>query len=205
VVMPSRNTIKNYVPETFYHIYNRGVEKRCIFLDDQDYAVFLSYLKRHLTSSSDSDAQGKLYNYYDSVELLAYCLMPNHFHLLVYIGQDQRQITKIIQSVCTAYSMYFNKRYRRVGHLFQGRFKASEISNDAYVQHISRYIHLNPDNYEQWPWSSLPFYLSRQDASWVHPERILKMFDGDYESFLDDYVVLRDSLKADKYLADDRL
>lgn len=182
--MPARNSRKEYVPHSFYHTYNRGVEKRLIFCDEQDYRVFLGYLRRHLSLITEKDASKRAYRHYDSVELNAYCLMPNHFHLLFYIKDDPEQLTKIMQSVCTAYSMYFNKRYDRVGHLFQGRFKAARITKEPHAQHISRYIHRNPEDYQNWQWSSLSDYLNKKATDWLHPERVLVMFNDDYEKFL---------------------
>ncbi|CAN5384309.1 hypothetical protein BH10PAT3_BH10PAT3_2720 [soil metagenome] len=184
--MPSRNTIKEYEPQTYYHIYNRGVEKRNIFLDKQDYVVFLSYIKRHLGIAVVVNQQNAhaYPNYHQYLKLLAFCLMPNHFHMLIYQDLDETAITRLIRSVCTAYTMYFNKKYKRVGHLFQGRFKASRISSDAYVQHISRYIHMNPNNYMNYKWSSLPYYLSKQSVDWVDPTLIINMFNSKEEYFL---------------------
>lgn len=85
--------------------------------------------------------------------------------------------------------MYFNKKYKRVGPLFQGRFRASLITSDSYLQHISRYIHLNPSTYKNWPYSSLPYYLGLQTAEWCQPDRILDLFRDrqEYENFVADH------------------
>lgn len=86
--------------------------------------------------------------------------------------------------------MYFNKKYKRVGHLFQDRFKASLIDDDAYLQHITRYIHLNPEGYKTWEWSSLNYYLGKKHADWLKSSRIMALFDNNiagYEQFIDDY------------------
>ena len=185
--MPSPNVIREYVPESYYHVYNRGVEKRIIYQDAQDYAVFLSYLRRHLSPDDTLDSQKRPYKFYGSIDLVAYCLMPNHFHFLLYSKEDPSQIAKFMQSLCIAYSMYFNRRYKRVGGLFQGRFKAIRIANDAYLQHISRYIHLNPTDYKSYKWSSLPYYLNADKVNWLHPERILDIFGASYGEFIDEY------------------
>lgn len=186
--MPARNSRKDYVPHSYYHVYNRGVEKRLIFYDSQDYDIFLSYLRRHLSLSPESDRAGRNYVLYPSIELLAYCLMSNHFHLLIYVKDEPCQMIKLMQSVCTAYSMYFNKRYKRVGHLFQGRFRAVRVTHEGYLQHISRYIHLNPGQFLSWQWSSLSYYLGDRSDDWVRPARILEMFTGnDYLNFVKDY------------------
>ncbi len=185
--MPSPNVIREYVPESYYHVYNRGVEKRIIYQDAQDYAVFMSYLRRHLSPDDTLDSQKRPYKFYGSIDLVAYCLMPNHFHFLLYSKEDPSQIAKFMQSLCIAYSMYFNRRYKRVGGLFQGRFKAIRIANDAYLQHISRYIHLNPTDYKSYKWSSLQYYLNADKVNWLHPERILDIFGASYGEFIDEY------------------
>ena len=199
--MPARNIEKQYVPETYYHIYNRGVEKRKIFLDDQDYTVFLGLLKRYLSKKSELDKYGRDgVTFYDDIELEAYCLMPNHFHMLIYVGYNPRAMSELMRRVCTSYTMYFNKKYTRVGHLFQGRFKASRITTDEYLVHISRYIHLNPKDYLNWQYSSLPYYIGGWKTEWVRPEKIYGLYEwGSYEKFLEDYVGYRDTLDELKH------
>lgn len=198
--MPSRNSRREYEPYSFYHVYNRGVEKRIIFFDDQDYAVFLAYLRRHLIDSQELDSYGRPYVYCNEVELLAYCLMPNHFHMLVHTKDNPPQISILLQAVCTSYSRYFNKKHKRKGHLFQGRFKAVHINNDSYLQHISRYIHLNHDDYMNWPWSSVRYYLGEPDPEWLNSQIILRIFSGDYASFLSDHLEVSRYMKSDKYI-----
>ena len=186
--MPSRNSRKEYVPETMYHVYNRGHNKDKIFLDDNDYAVFLNLLKRYLSKTVVTDEKGRPYEQLrDEVELVAFCLMPNHFHLELYLLQD-RGIARLMQGVCAAYTIYFNKKYNRIGPLFQGRFKASAVLNDAYWLHLSRYIHRNPKAYRSWEWSSLQYYLGSKKAEWVTVERVLKEFDDrdEYLNFVRD-------------------
>lgn len=203
--MPARNIEKEYVAESYYHIYNRGVEKRKIFIDDKDYVVFLGLLKRYLSKENGKDQYGRDgVTFYEEIELLAYCLMPNHFHLLIYIGKEPRKMTELMRRVCTAYTMYFNKRYKRVGHLFQGRFKASRITTDEYLVHISRYIHLNPKEYLDWPYSSLPYYTKDWEAEWVRPGKITSLYEPDtYGKFLADYEDHKAMIEEIKYeLAD---
>lgn len=187
--MPSRHSIKTYIPNTYYHIFNRGVGKRTIFKEQKDYIVFLNLLKRHLSLQPISDRQGREYPWYaKDIQLLAFCLMPNHFHLLVF-QSDETAMTRLMRSICIAYTMYFNKKYKRVGHLFQDRFKAAIIDNDSYLQHISRYIHLNPESYQDYKWSSLPYYKAKMAAEWIKPDKILEIFDSreEYEIFLNDH------------------
>jgi putative transposase len=196
--MPGRNIYKNYLADTYYHIYNRGVNKQTIFRDDQDYVVFMGLLKRYLGSERERGPNHRLYpSYADQVELLAFCLMPNHYHLFVY-QRDPEGMKLLLKSVGVAYSMYFNKRYRRVGPVFQQRYRAVDISGDSQLLHISRYIHLNPDDYRHWPWSSLPYYLGEKQADWIDPTPVLTQFDGkaDYLQFVDDYKYQHNELEA---------
>ncbi len=187
--MPKRNRVKEYVSESYYHLYNRGNNKQPVFNDDQDYSVFMNLLKRHLGKKQSEDKLGRLYpNYHDQLELLAFCLMPNHFHLLVY-QHDPHAITRLMRSIGTSYTGYINNKYDQVGHIFQGSFLASRITSDNYWLHISRYIHLNPKDWKNWQWSSLPYYISDKKADWVRPKRILDGFEDskDYYKFVSDY------------------
>lgn len=195
--MASKNSIRHYDSHAYYHIYNRGVEKRKIFLDDQDSGYFIHILKRHLDGEVHKDKSGRPYRKHEDIDLLAYCLMPNHYHLLIYQGEDTVAFTKLIRSVATAYSHYFNKKYGRVGHLFQDRFKASRVDNDAYLAHISRYIHLNPANPFGYKWSSLSNYVKPNNDSWVKSGKIIEQFtsSSDYVAFVNDYK----SYKSDKF------
>jgi len=159
-------------------------------MDDADYVVFLNLLKRYLSDDQAKDVKGRKYtSLHDDVELVSFCLMPNHFHLLMYL-QTTTGITQLLRNVTASYSVYFNKRHGRVGHLFQERFKASMIDNEGYLDHISRYIHLNPMSFRTWEYSSLPYYLGTKSASWVKPERILQLFKDseEYNAFVNDYV-----------------
>jgi putative transposase len=185
--MPSRNRVKVYVNDSYYHVYNRGLNKQPIFKDDYDYSVFLNLLKRYLSNKVVKDKVGREYDSLNGrIELLAFCLMPNHFHLLIY-QNDEAAMTALLRRVSTAYSAYFNKKYKRSGALFQERFKANRISKDEYLAHISRYIHMNPNDYRKWKYSSLPYYMSKQKAEWIKPEKILDLFENDYMNFLKEY------------------
>jgi len=194
IFMPGRNIIKNYDTDSYYHVYNRGVEKRKIFIDDQDYSVFISLLKRYLDTSEEYDSRGRLYiKLGEGVEMVAFCLMSNHFHLLLYqieIGF----VTELLRAVCSSYSTYFNRKYKRVGSLFQGSFKAVLINNDQYLQYISRYIHRNPVDYLNWEWSSLNFWLNKKSASWLNPSRLNQMNNEQYLQYINDDTSYEDSI-----------
>jgi len=155
-----------------------------IFIDSSDKQKFISLFERYLLESENEDEVS--YPQYD-VEIVAYCLMGNHYHLLLYQEVDPQAITQLMKSVATAYTMYFNRKYKSSGHLFQGPFRASRITNEAYLAHISRYIHLNPRTYRTYFWSSLKYYLGEATSDLVHPERALDMTPARYSEFLDDY------------------
>src|SRR3989344_48245 len=197
--MPTKNRIKEYAPEAYYHVYNRGVNKRTVFLDNKDYTVFLSLFKRYL-SDEQSDQYNRSYEDLSSeIKLLAYCLMPSHFHLLIY--QDEASgMTNLLQRVLTSYSIYFNKRYHRIGPLFQDSYKASRINSDEYLLHISRYIHLNPQNWRDWEFSSIDFYLGNKHAEWLDQKPIMDLFKNkkDYHDFVADYEDYKRSLEEIK-------
>jgi putative transposase len=192
--MPAKNTIRKFAENSFYHIYNRGVEKRTIFIDKQDYKIFLHFLKYYLSPRNEGinhplvEAGSNikpvkprpLINLCREIELVAYCLMPNHFHLLLkQITKDG--ITKLMRALTTVYAMYFNRKYNRVGTLFQGKYKAALIAKDSYLLHLSRYIHLNPlgtgSDPVLWPYSSYPYFLGLKKTDWVKPEIVLKFFE----------------------------
>src|SRR3990167_6729479 len=136
--MPSENIIKDYIEDGYYHIYNRGVEKREIFLDEQDCTVFLHYLKLYLSPIEELkqlDLPGLRVlkfirlNLSQEIDLQSFALMPNHIHLQVK-QQTIDGIVKLMKRLATAYVMYFNKKYRRVGSLFQNRYKAALVKTD---------------------------------------------------------------------------
>lgn len=204
--MPAKNSRKTYVESGYYHIYNRGVEKRVIFLDKQDYSVFLSYLKSYLLPKdektlyeqlSDPNISSatrnkilkmlRLNNFHRELILLAYCLMPNHFHFFVK-QKSMGTIDRFMNSLATRYTMYFNRKYKRVGHLYQGVYKAVLITSDKQFIHLSRYIHkqalpIQPSSYSD--------YILRSKTEWLHPEEILAYFSKtnkrlSYENFVDE-------------------
>lgn len=193
--MPARNVVKVYAEDSYYHVYNRGVSKQTIFRDDQDYEVFLSLLRRYL----DPEAAIKMANrvqyrsYSNDVALMCYCLMPNHFHLLLH-QNSAHGMPDLLKSLTVSYSMYFNKKYRRTGALFQQRYRAVRIGDDGYFAHISRYIHMNPKDYYAWKWSSLDYYVGNKHSGWLRYDELPDV--GDYRVFLDEYADRRDELEA---------
>lgn len=188
--MPSKHTVKHYDTSAFYHVYNRGAGGQKIFMDAADKRYFLDLFRRHLLDDEAYDA----YRKYD-IEIVAYCLMGNHFHLLLWQGTDPTAITDLMRSVSTAYAMYINRRHKRQGHVFQSIFRASHITNEVYLVHISRYIHLNPERYRTYYWSSLKEYLGERHDKLIHPERVPDMTPVQYETFLEDWTDRRAALK----------
>ncbi|OGM05243.1 hypothetical protein A2715_04795 [Candidatus Woesebacteria bacterium RIFCSPHIGHO2_01_FULL_39_32] len=212
--MPAKNSRKIYVKNGYYHAYNRGVEKRNIFEDTQDYKVFLRYLKESLVPPNELKINPKEFtlkgqafkgvprkpkNFHGKIELIAYCLMPNHFHLLLK-QVDDISLQNFMQAIVTRFSIYFNKRYDRVGSLFQGRYKAVLILEDNYLLHLSRYIHLNPSEYTDNlvdAYSSYGEYLGLRKTKWVKPDFILNFFNKEvapefkkvisYKDFVENY------------------
>lgn len=141
-----------FITNDIYHIYNRGVDKRKIFLDNNDYYRFI----HDLYEFNDIEFAGKFSNKVSSVaqppmikqreliiEILAFALMNNHFHLLVKQKKDNG-ISKFMHKLGTGYARYFNEKNKRKGSLFEGQFKVSEIKNDIHFKYLPHYIHLNP-------------------------------------------------------------
>jgi putative transposase len=203
--VPSRNILKQDAPDSFYHVYARGLNKQRIFREPADFEKFLKLFSRYLSLEETKNSVGISFpNYSNRLELAAFCLMPNHFHLLIYQRQ-QGVMTQFMRSLLTSYSMYFNKKYKRSGPLFESRYKASLISDDAYLEHISRYIHLNPRLWQQYEYSSLPYYLQRISDDWIHTKRITERFStpDEYLQFVQDYVQNKEMIDILKHeLAD---
>ena len=204
--MPAKNRIKPYVENSFYHLYNRGVEKRRIFMDEQDIGVFLSYLKTYLLpkdekglrdiianprknpkEKDDASRLLVLNNFSAELEMTSYATMPNHFHFLVYQTSPDA-IDRFMNSLWTRYTGYFNRRYQRVGPLFQGLYKGVLVESDEQLLYLTRYIHRNVLSLprglrDKFP-SSYPVYLKQIKQEWVKPERILLNFsDSGYNSY----------------------
>lgn len=198
-----------FVENQIYHIFNRGVEKRDVFLGGGDYFRFIHDL-------FEFNDEGPVFNvsyYFDSqskkiesqylekerrprkllVEILVFTLMPNHFHLLLKQKKDGG-IVKFMQKLGTGYTNYFNKKYERVGGLFQGRFKAALVSEEAHFIHLPFYIHTNPlaliygsstsimKFLENYRWSSFPDYIGKKNfPSITSRDFILNFFGGEKE------------------------
>ena len=185
--MPYRQTI--FSNDNFYHVYNRGVEKRTIYEDKKDYEVFLEILTYYLIPDKkwpieifSRKPQVKISH---SVSLLCYCLMPNHFHLL--LKQKKKEgIKSLMHAAGITYSKYFNKKYDRVGSLFQGRFKAKLVETDEYLLQLSKYIHLNPEEFYKkpivsYPYSSYRFYVDGGPKDFIDTKTVLSYFSDKHK------------------------
>ena len=199
--MPSRNVSKIDVPDSYYHVYARGASRKTIFIEDEDFNYFISLFHRYLSHDEVTNSINVPYEkLHDDIELLSYCLMGNHFHLLLY-QSEQGTMARLMRGIMTSYSRYFNKKYELSGSLFETRYKASRISNDEYLMHISRYIHLNPDKWERYPYSSIAYYRDEKAPDWLHTERILELFSSPnaYMEFVKDYKDIRDVYEVVKH------
>ncbi len=201
-----------------YHIYNRGVEKRNVFLEDFDYLRFIHDLfefndknfvpKLYIPAKFSGVGLPKIIENKERkprkllVEILAFCLMPNHFHLLVKQRLDDG-VAKFMQKLGTGYTNYFNQKYERVGALFQGKYKAIHIVREAHLLHLPYYIHLNPLDLiapewrdrkikdlgvamgflEKYKWSSYPDYIGKKNFPSVTQRDFLLDFFSNSEAY----------------------
>jgi putative transposase len=175
-LMPRRQVILQ--TGNYYHVYNRGNNRQLIFFERDNYIYFLRQLRNHLIENG--------------VDLIAYCLMPNHYHLLVYLKTDR--FSQLMQSFTLSYVKAINKRYQRVGSLFQGRFEAIHVNREEYLLHLTRYIHLNPvranivEKAENWEFSSYQEYVDMRRRSLSKIDEVRSHFNSadDYRYFLED-------------------
>ncbi|MDO8570595.1 MAG: transposase [Candidatus Daviesbacteria bacterium] len=189
-----------FTDDGFYHIYNRGVEKRQIFINERDFQRFLhtlyfyQYNNPKVPFSRKEALQYQGLDFTNSpkfVDIICYCLMPNHFHLVLKQTANG-DIHKFMQKVLNSYTKYFNTKHKRVGPLLQGTFKAVSIEDDTQLIHVSRYIHLNPyvsnlvkdlDNYPQ---SSYSDYIDKTQGKICNKKPVLSLFKNpaDYQEFV---------------------
>ncbi|MFA6325516.1 MAG: transposase [Candidatus Paceibacterota bacterium] len=150
----------NFVDGEYYHIYNRGNSRQKIFIDKNDYFHFMGLLfacnsTSNLKTENLTRKNGLTIYDFDRgdslVDIGTYCLMPNHFHILI-TKKSEGGISKFMQKLSTAYSMYFNKKYKRSGSLFEGKFKSEHANDDRYLKYLFSYIHLNPIKLIQHEW-----------------------------------------------------
>ena len=201
-----------FATDQYYHVYNRGTDKRRIFDDGADYHRFIFAMKEFNTKfpvvlktlkNHPNASKVQPWNDKSLIEILGWTLMPNHYHLLIKQLEDGGA-SKFLQKLVTGYSMYFNKRYERSGVLFQGRTKSVIVETDAQLLQVSRYIHLNPldlyfNNWKEegihwkeaknylysYPWTNLKSFRKINDEN----EIILAQLEENngYEKFLSEW------------------
>lgn len=188
--MPRKNTIRYYAPNKHYHVFNRGIEKRAIFTNTIDYQKFISTMKYYLQPQKYKETLSRRSDLEDNeIELLCYCLMPNHFHLLIKQNSESG-LTRFMRRLSNTYVRYFNKAQKRIGALFEGKFKAILIETDEYLLHLSRYIHRNPseldlENLRNYSYSSYLTYLGIRQTSWLQTKTILDFYKNPENSIIE--------------------
>lgn len=212
----------------YYHIFNIGISHQQTYTTKRDYCRFINaaryylfketpikYANLSILSLEDREhlweqLYGKCPN---QASLLAYCLMPNHFHMVLRQEEDNG-IAKFIGNLCNSYTRYFNIRHNRSGPLFQGKFKAVHIQTDEQLLHVVRYVHLNPftgyviksiEDCFSYPYSSLPVYKNENHIkdTLVKKEAILKYFNTieAFDQFTIDHAEYQKTLGHIKHLS----
>ena len=219
--MPRRRTF--LATKQIYHTINRSIARIPIFEKQRDYqraieaidfyrynnpTISLSHYKR-LPKEVKEAFTKRLRKKPVLIDILAFCLMPNHCHFLLKQNQD-KGISTFMSNFQNSYAKYFNTKYKRMGGLFQSMFKAVRIETDEQLLHVSRYIHLNPvsaylievEQLKIYPWSSFPEYLNEQAREFVDTELILSFFKtrDDYQKFVFDQAEYQRELQNIKHL-----
>ena len=213
--------------DQIYHVYNRGVERRDVFTNKREYQRALEALKYYRFANLPiklskylvlpQEEKLKLFagiNDYNNklIEIIAFCLMPNHFHFLLK-QLKENGVSKFLSNFTNSYTKYFNTRNERIGSLFQGLFKAVLVETDEQLIHVSRYIHLNPvasflikeEGLDHYPWSSLQEYLDMNFEKLCGKEVVLNLFPSTekYRQFVHDQIDYAQKLEKIKHLTFD--
>ena len=178
--MPKRSI--KFIKGFYYHIYNRGLNKQRIFLETYNYLHFLKLLTK--------------YTSHFEIKVIAYCLMPNHFHFLLRNDGD-KDISGFMSTMLNAYVKAFNKKYNRTGSLFSHRFKSIHVDRDNYLVHLCRYIHLNPlkanlvTELKDWPFSNYFEFVGKRNGKFIDKDFIKSFFTDalEYEDFVEDIAI----------------
>jgi hypothetical protein len=162
------------------HVHNRGVGRQPVFRSAADRRVFLDCFARQLGADPATDSRGRAYKHFrGAVELAAYCLMPNHFHLLLRQGDDSTAVAQLMLRATTAYGRYFNSRHDRVGPLWQGRFSVEHPDSRESVMRQTAYIHLNMNDDPDYGFCSHQFYVAAgRRPDWLQTSSLLEIFGG---------------------------
>jgi putative transposase len=154
------------LPGYFYHIYNRAVAENLLFQCDENYSFFKYKINKYLSPIA---------------VVAAYCLMPNHYHLLIHLKTED--LPQAMLQLAMSYTKSFNKVYRRSGHLFQGRYQCKLVNDQKYLDHLTRYIHANPvsaglvQRPEDWDHSSYREYIGLEPADFINPNLVYDLWD----------------------------
>ena len=185
-----------FLANHYYHIYNRGVNRNRIFFSDDNYLYVISLLRKNI----------KRY----SIDIVAYCLLPNHYHLLVKPNEDNN-LSLFMQSLFGSYTQAINKQLEREGPLFQGRFHSILVDKDEYLAHLARYIHTNPvvaelaRSPQEWPYSNYKDILGNRGGILKDSSLVPDRFETghDYQVFVEDYLYSQREIKGlGNYLLD---
>lgn len=183
--------IRDFKPNTYHHIFNRGSFKHKIFRKKKDYETFIDILKYYLRYPNQNSLTRLIKiklprgNTPKPYTLIAYCLMPNHFHFLLFQKEPAPTLSNLLRKVSVTYAMYFQQQYQHSGALFQGRFKSVKIFDNDQLLYLTKYIHLNPlksvsvgSVLTQYPYSSLADYLllSKAEKDWLDSKTIIRKF-----------------------------
>lgn len=178
LLMPYRRV--EFYADHYYHLYNRGINRQPIFFHAENWGFFLRRLRHHFQP--------------EWIDLVAYCLMPTHYHLLVHLKNDSLS-AQIMQPFGVSYTKAINRQQGRVGPLFQGPFQAVWVDKNEYLLHLSRYIHLNPiaaglvERPEEWSFSSYQDYVGLRQGTLPVPDVVLSQFPSRqaYQTFVESY------------------
>lgn len=176
--MPSKKIKTQVLPDKYYHIYNRANNNELVFKDHDDFQFFMLKLGEVVT---------------DKIDIFCFCLMPNHFHLIIKPKSEVRRkgkgsINESLKSLFQFYAQYFNKKYHRKGSLFYKPFRRIEITNDSYLKYLMFYIHYNPQkknlvkHYSDYQYSSYRFFLLNKETK-LRKDIVLEWFDNDLNDF----------------------
>lgn len=194
LALPNKYRTITFMGPTYLHVYNRGIDRREVFENADDYDHMINLLERYLGPQVRRNEFNSVYpNYSGRMELLAFCLMPNHFHLMLQT-QDLETSTKFMQSLKTSYCKYFNAQHGRSGYVFESRYHKRLVDAESDYLHLSRYIHLNAlaltPRYQNYAYSSLQYYLNDNAPSWLTTNQVLSSFSSfdEYRQFHEDYI-----------------
>ncbi len=195
--MPPRSI--TFLAQHYYHIYNRGVNRGEIFFWEENYLYLLRLIRKNLHR----------YN----ISIVAYCLLPNHYHLLLMPIADYT-LSRFMKSVFGSYVQGVNKQQKRLGPLFQGRFRHTLVDKEEYLVHLARYIHLNPvmaglcDTPQEWMYSNYPDVIGERQGTLKDSSLVPERFsDGEaYRLFVEEYLHTQKQIQElEKYLLEENL